>query len=106
MIMGLYANASSDGIFDTQDLTAAFLQGILRLNHITDEILKDAAQEVIMVRPGYFQEDFVSALEQARADPPVVHAWSSPADHKIPMVREQRHDIPVHRVSFETKAGG
>ncbi|KAK4237798.1 hypothetical protein C8A03DRAFT_15684 [Achaetomium macrosporum] len=60
--------------------------GIIRLNHISDTILKDAAREVIMVRPSFFHDFFAHALEEARADPPVVHTWITPVDHKIPMV--------------------
>ncbi|KAJ4162302.1 hypothetical protein NW754_013736 [Fusarium falciforme] len=60
--------------------------GILRLNHIAENILKDAAPEVIIVRPSYFQEDLASVLEEARADPPVITSIFTPADHKIPMV--------------------
>ncbi|KAK4104581.1 NAD(P)-binding protein [Parathielavia hyrcaniae] len=60
--------------------------GLLCLNHISDKILRDAAQDVIMVRPGFFQEFFGTALEMAKADPPVVYSWSTPIDHKIPMV--------------------
>ncbi|KAK3307191.1 uncharacterized protein B0T15DRAFT_492683 [Chaetomium strumarium] len=62
------------------------LHGILRLNHISDTILKDAAQEVITVRPGFFYDEFAHAFEAARADPPVFHAWITRVDHKIPMV--------------------
>ncbi|KAK4121379.1 NAD(P)-binding protein [Parathielavia appendiculata] len=60
--------------------------GVLRLNHVTDTVLKDAVREVVIVRPGFFQEEFASALETAQADPPVVHSWITPIDHKIPMV--------------------
>ncbi|KAK3298227.1 uncharacterized protein B0H64DRAFT_438715 [Chaetomium fimeti] len=60
--------------------------GLLRLNHISETILRDAAQEVIMVRPGFFYDEFAHALEEARADPPAFHSWITPVDHKIPMV--------------------
>ncbi|KAK2764275.1 hypothetical protein FQN54_008967 [Arachnomyces sp. PD_36] len=60
--------------------------GILRLNHISETILKDAVPEVLVVRPSYFQEDFGRLLEAAQADPPVIHSWITPVDYKIPMV--------------------
>ena len=48
--------------------------GILRLNHITDEILKDVVADVVIVRPGYFQEAFASMVEEAiGSEPSVVH---------------------------------
>ncbi|KAL7627938.1 hypothetical protein AAE478_002133 [Parahypoxylon ruwenzoriense] len=60
--------------------------GILRLNHISDTILKDSVPEVLIVRPGYFQEDWAHLLEVAKADLPVLHSWITPFDYKIPMV--------------------
>ncbi|KAK3303716.1 uncharacterized protein B0T15DRAFT_504885 [Chaetomium strumarium] len=61
--------------------------GVLHLNHISETTLRDAAQEVIMVRPGFFYDEFAHALEEARAgDPPAFHSWITPVDHKIPMV--------------------
>ncbi|KAH6854694.1 hypothetical protein B0I37DRAFT_37670 [Chaetomium sp. MPI-CAGE-AT-0009] len=60
--------------------------GLLCLNHISEVILKDAAQEVVIVRPGFFYDEFAHALEEARADPPFFHSWITPVDHKIPMV--------------------
>lgn len=62
------------------------MQGVLRLNRISETILKDAVQEVIIIRPGFFHDEFAHALEEARADPPVFHSWITPVDHKIPMV--------------------
>jgi hypothetical protein len=62
------------------------MQGLLCLNHISETILRDAAQEVIMIRPGFFYDEFAHALEEARADPPAFHSWITPVDHKIPMV--------------------
>ncbi|KAF6820081.1 NmrA family protein [Colletotrichum plurivorum] len=59
--------------------------GTLRLNHITDEVLKDAAPEVVIVRPGYYFQFWAAALEsmqqEARFESPF-----SPEDLKIPMV--------------------
>ncbi|KAF5008238.1 hypothetical protein FDECE_5474 [Fusarium decemcellulare] len=60
--------------------------GILRVNHITDKILKDIVPEVVIVKPGYFQENWAHAFETIQADPPVFYSMVTPVDHKIPMV--------------------
>ncbi|KAJ5815345.1 hypothetical protein N7474_007122 [Penicillium riverlandense] len=65
--------------------------GIIRLNHISERILKDAAPEVIIVRPSWFQEEFASFLEMAQADPPIIHSWITPLDYKVPLV--SRKDV-------------
>lgn len=61
-------------------------KGLLRLNHITDNILKDTVPEVVIVKPGYFQENWSHAFESIQADPPVICSVVTPLDHKIPMV--------------------
>ncbi|KAF4981582.1 hypothetical protein FZEAL_2648 [Fusarium zealandicum] len=71
--------------------------GVLRINYISDTILKEAAPEVLIVRPSYFQEDFTSLLEDAKKDPPVVQSWITPIDHTIPMVSLK--DIGKHCAS-------
>lgn len=63
------------------------LQGTLQINHITDKILADSVEEVVIARPGWFQENWADALSTAKADQPFFEAYFSPADHKIPMVR-------------------
>ncbi|RSM01537.1 hypothetical protein CEP52_008471 [Fusarium oligoseptatum] len=60
--------------------------GLLRLNHISDNILKDSVPEVVLVKPGYFQENWSHAFETIQADPPVIYSAVTPLDHKIPMV--------------------
>ncbi|KAM5344244.1 hypothetical protein ACJ41O_012781 [Fusarium nematophilum] len=60
--------------------------GILGLNHISDKILKEVVPEVIIVKPGYFQDNWAHAFESIQADPPVIYSVITPADHKIPMV--------------------
>ncbi|KAF7555203.1 hypothetical protein G7Z17_g2390 [Cylindrodendrum hubeiense] len=60
--------------------------GILRINHISDTILKDAVPEVLIVKPGYFQENWVHAFQTIQADPPLLYSPLTPVDHKIPMV--------------------
>ncbi|WYZ39902.1 hypothetical protein EsH8_IV_000243 [Colletotrichum jinshuiense] len=60
--------------------------GILKVNHISDTILKTAAPEVAIVKPGYFMENWAHTLETAKAEPPVIYSPATPIDHKIPMV--------------------
>ncbi|KAF5025012.1 hypothetical protein F66182_2963 [Fusarium sp. NRRL 66182] len=60
--------------------------GYLRLNYISDDILKDAAPEVLIVRPSYFQEDFAPLLDAAKEEHPSIQSWITPIDYKIPMV--------------------
>ncbi|RYP44098.1 hypothetical protein DL768_009402 [Monosporascus sp. mg162] len=60
--------------------------GILRINHVSDEVLKESAPEVLIARPGYFQEGLAHVFEEIKADPPVIHSVFSPADHQVPMV--------------------
>ncbi|KAM0426488.1 hypothetical protein ACHAPT_008179 [Fusarium lateritium] len=60
--------------------------GILRLNHISEKILKDSAPEVVIVKPGYFQENWAHAFESIQAEPPVIYSVITPLEHKIPMV--------------------
>lgn len=66
----------------------------MRLNHITDKILKDSVPEVVIVKPGYFQENWSHAFETIQADPPVIYSAVTPLDHKIPMVRLLLRRIP------------
>jgi hypothetical protein len=67
------------------------------LNHIADKILENAVPQVVGIRPGYFQEEFASAVEEAvKSDPPVLHSWITPADHKIPIVSSSSaHPVPT-----------
>ncbi|KAI8229109.1 hypothetical protein K4K53_005659 [Colletotrichum sp. SAR 10_77] len=62
------------------------LLGILKINHISDKILKTAAPEVAIVRPGYFAENWAAAFETAKAEPPVLYSPLTPVNHKVPMV--------------------
>jgi hypothetical protein len=63
-----------------------YLQGILRINHLSDNILRHSAEEVVIPKPGYFQESWAHAFQTSKADPPVFYSPVSPADHKVPMV--------------------
>ncbi|RYP60290.1 hypothetical protein DL769_008187 [Monosporascus sp. CRB-8-3] len=60
--------------------------GILKINHISDDVLKESAPEVLIARPPYFQESLAHVFEEIKADPPVIHSVFSPADHQVPMV--------------------
>lgn len=62
------------------------------LNHITDEILKAAAPEVIIFRPCYYYENWAQALQTMQADSPSFDSIISPADYQIPMVRINQLD--------------
>lgn len=64
------------------------LQGVLRLNHISDEFLKDSVPEVVIIRPTYFFEDFAHLLDAAKDENPTVHSWITPIDYKIPLVSD------------------
>ncbi|KAF9877533.1 NmrA family protein [Colletotrichum karsti] len=60
--------------------------GILKINHISDKILKTAAPEVVIVKPGYFQENWARAFETARAEHAFFDSPLSPIDNALPMV--------------------
>ncbi|KAF4852657.1 hypothetical protein CGCSCA4_v002525 [Colletotrichum siamense] len=60
--------------------------GILKINHISDEILKTAAPEVAIIKPGYFAENWAAAFETAKAEPPVLYSPMTPVSHEVPMV--------------------
>ncbi|CAM1510984.1 Fc.00g084970.m01.CDS01 [Cosmosporella sp. VM-42] len=80
--------------------------GILRLNHISDAILKDAVPEVLVAKAGYFQENWVHAFATVQADPPVIYSTITPLDHKIPMVsiRDVGEICAQKLLDTETKA--
>ncbi|KAF4451360.1 hypothetical protein F53441_5626 [Fusarium austroafricanum] len=61
-------------------------QGVLRLNYISDELLKDSVPEVAIVRPTYFYEDFAHLLDAAKEENPTIYSWITPIDYKIPLV--------------------
>ncbi|KAK5166834.1 uncharacterized protein LTR77_007563 [Saxophila tyrrhenica] len=60
--------------------------GILSINHVTDETLKTSAAEVVVVKPGFFMETWVSALDTAKADTPYFDSYITPDDHEIAVV--------------------
>lgn len=64
--------------------------GILKLNHITDDILiklqgSGVVDDVVVVRPGYFMELWGEMLKSAVQEG-VVRPWITPAEHAVPMV--------------------
>lgn len=59
--------------------------GILDLNRITDEILKNVVPEVVIVRPGWFFEMWVPALQSMRREGSFESTFS-PEDYKFPQV--------------------
>lgn len=71
-------------------------QGILKINHITDYILADSAPEVIIARPGWFNENWAEALDTAKGDDPFFETHFTPADHKIVMVRPIRRALDLY----------
>jgi hypothetical protein len=64
-------------------------QGVLRLNHLSNKILEHAAPEVLIVKPGLFQEQWAHVFETIKADPPVIYSTVTPVDYKVPMVSSQ-----------------
>ncbi|KAG9256865.1 uncharacterized protein F5Z01DRAFT_672095 [Emericellopsis atlantica] len=60
--------------------------GILKINHISDEILKQSVPEVFIMRPFYFYEDWASQIPTLKEDPSTITSVYSPLDFKVPMV--------------------
>ncbi|KAH7353792.1 hypothetical protein B0T11DRAFT_120740 [Plectosphaerella cucumerina] len=60
--------------------------GVLRLNHLSNKILENAAPEVVIVKPGLFQEQWAHVFETIKAHPPVIYSTVTPVDYKVPMV--------------------
>ncbi|KAF5975366.1 hypothetical protein FBULB1_7384 [Fusarium bulbicola] len=60
--------------------------GVLRVNYISDELLKDSVPEVSIVRPTYFHEDWAHLLDAAKEETPTIYSWIAPIDYKIPLV--------------------
>jgi uncharacterized protein YbjT (DUF2867 family) len=61
--------------------------GVLHLNHLTDEILKNVVPETLVVRPGWFYEMWFPALKEIQSGKKSsFESTFSPEDHKIPHV--------------------
>ncbi|KAI0381453.1 hypothetical protein F5Y04DRAFT_271024 [Hypomontagnella monticulosa] len=63
--------------------------GVIRLNHISDRLLKSAAPEVLIVRPAFYYETFASALKTMVPERPTFESPISPASYEFPMVSVQ-----------------
>ncbi|KAK2671138.1 hypothetical protein RAB80_013560 [Fusarium oxysporum f. sp. vasinfectum] len=75
--------------------------GVLRVNYISDELLKDSVPEVSIVRPTYFHEDWAHLLDAAKEENPTIYSWVTPIDYKIPMVglKDPRQQSPALTIS-------
>ena len=62
------------------------MQGILKINHISEVILNESVSEVYVLRPFYFFEDWASQIPTLKQDPPSITSVYSPLDFKFPMV--------------------
>ncbi|KAI9149047.1 hypothetical protein HJFPF1_11093 [Paramyrothecium foliicola] len=62
--------------------------GVLRVNQIADTHLKETVPEVIIVKPGWYHEMWASALKEMQGDESKFETTFSPADYKIPQVRQ------------------
>lgn len=60
-------------------------------------MLAKAAPQVVQIRPGWFQENWLEALQTARNDAPFFETHFTPADHPIPMVSEKKKPPPSVR---------
>ncbi|KAH7260650.1 uncharacterized protein BKA55DRAFT_661051 [Fusarium redolens] len=60
--------------------------GLARLNHETDQILKDAVPDVTILQCTNFLEEFKYIFQAPLGDPPSIASWIAPGDYKIPMV--------------------
>ena len=58
----------------------------MKLNHIEDDILKNSVGEVVIAKSGFFMENWASAFETMKADPPYFESYFTPLDHKIATV--------------------
>ncbi|KAM0323345.1 hypothetical protein ACHAQA_008938 [Verticillium albo-atrum] len=60
--------------------------GVLQINHITDKILAGSAPEVLVIKPGWFHENWAEAFATIQADTPYFESVFTPVDYEIPMV--------------------
>ena len=59
----------------------------MRTNHNCEKILKSVACDVVLLRNCYFLENWSSALETIKSDPPYFYSTVAPLDYSLPMVR-------------------
>ena len=69
------------------------MQGILVQNHVTDKVLADSVDEVVIAKGSWFMENWASAFETLKADPPYFESFLTPPDHKIAMVSTQSEPL-------------
>ncbi|KAM0558092.1 hypothetical protein ACHAPJ_005259 [Fusarium lateritium] len=60
--------------------------GLVRLNHHTDQVLKDSVPEVTILQSTHFQEEFQYMFQMPLGDPPTISSWIAPGDYKVPIV--------------------
>ncbi|RYP72961.1 hypothetical protein DL770_007880 [Monosporascus sp. CRB-9-2] len=77
--------------------------GEIRTNHVSETIYQGAAAEVVFMRNAYFMENWVTALDTIKADPPHFYSTLTPLDHKIPMVKIFAYPIREEPSSLLTR---
>jgi len=60
--------------------------GLARLNHHTDQVLKDSVPQVTILQCTHFLEEFKYIFQAPLGDPPSIASWIAPADYRVPMV--------------------
>ncbi|KAF4969092.1 hypothetical protein FSARC_3615 [Fusarium sarcochroum] len=60
--------------------------GLVRLNHHTDQVLKDSVAEVTTIQSTHFQEEFQYMFQMPLGDPPTISSWIAPGEYKVPIV--------------------
>lgn len=66
-------------------------QGILRLNHVTDTILKNAVSEVVVVKPAYYYHTWISAAKIKESGTLRIESPLEDPEYKVPMVSGTPH---------------
>ncbi|PLB36915.1 NAD(P)-binding protein [Aspergillus candidus] len=83
-------NYSVDDIFqwarDASENTKAAI-GEIRTNHIAEQVLRDAAPEVVIVRAAYFMENWAGGVSSVKdQENPYFESAITPVEYEIPMV--------------------
>ncbi|KAK7918435.1 hypothetical protein PG985_010309 [Apiospora marii] len=60
--------------------------GMLRLNHVTDLVLKKAVSEVVIVKPAYYMQTWAAAAKAKGAEKLCFESLLEDPNYKIPMV--------------------
>ncbi|KAJ4258830.1 hypothetical protein NW762_007917 [Fusarium torreyae] len=61
-------------------------QGLVRLNHHTDQVLENSVPEVTILQSTHFQEEFQYMFQMPLGDPPTISSWIAPGDYQVPIV--------------------